>query len=133
MSCDALRVPQALLTRLKELASSNRQSSRSDVRSITEVDDEEGQSFSMGIAEVLVSDLRIIERPVVELPVSIREPRAGHIVVFACLRLVCGTGVLEGRIVEVEADIGAGPPRTVLLGTHPFIRRVIVVRRQSAS
>jgi magnesium chelatase family protein len=43
-------------------------------------------------------------------------------------------GDLDGRIVEVEAGIGAGLPRTVLAGlpAQPSIRRVIAARQLSA-
>src|SRR5512133_4043238 len=47
---------------------------------------------------------------------AVRNPRpGGGVVASACAWSVALVG-LEGRIVEVEADIGAGLPRTVLVG-----------------
>ena len=52
----------------------------------------------------------------------------------ACAWSVALVG-LEGRIVEVEADIGAGLPRWYWWAspTRPSIRRVIAARRRSAT
>ena len=46
---------------------------------------------------------------------SLSHVRAVGLVASACAWSVALVG-LEGRIVEVEADIGAGLPRTVLVG-----------------
>ncbi len=66
---------------------------------------------------------------------TIGDPRTGGGLSGFGLRMVGGLVGLEGRIVEVEADIGAGLPCTVLVGlpTQPSTRRVIGAKRQSAS